>query len=417
MEKEKRTVLFLVLVAFVLRAAVIFLLPDYKNPEAYESGAIAENLAGGHGFRGGAWFVAEGPTAFMAPVYPFLIAFFKITGFPYPYLLLQLFQAAMASFAVFLLYRLCLFYVQRIVALISALLLAVYPISIYFSRLVLSSSLTLFLLIASLYFLSCCFHRRRRADPFLAGVSMGAGLLLEPALAFSFAGVFGFLCVRHGKDRSFASVARTLSLIALVTIAVIGPWVWRNYALFDRFIFIKNTAGLNLWQGNHAGATGSLFTREGKSVMASLSPEEVDQLIAMTEIEMNDWFLKKATSFIKAHPLEFARLYLSRLFNFFNPFPPRHFRYVGEEGYEGRFPFLRTLFYSLALLCAAGGLVVALRRGMDLGMIGVAVIAPAFFFALFHLDNHRYRFPYENLMLVFSAVAIQALGERLAPKQ
>src|SRR5216683_403064 len=79
--------LWMVLAALLVRLAVVgFLSPERLNPDrdhwrfAGETGRIARSLVQGHGFSS-PLHADTGPTAWMTPIYPFLLAgVFKILG-------------------------------------------------------------------------------------------------------------------------------------------------------------------------------------------------------------------------------------------------------------------------------------------------------------------------------------------------
>ncbi len=73
----------IILVALAIRLAVVgFLYPDQMDPSrnhwhfAFENGKIAYSIVQGHGF-GNPLFENTGPTAWLTPVYPYLIAVFS----------------------------------------------------------------------------------------------------------------------------------------------------------------------------------------------------------------------------------------------------------------------------------------------------------------------------------------------------
>src|SRR5258708_20304555 len=82
--RVRRAILFMILIAFLIRLAVIpFLLGDVLNPIrdhwnfGWEEGRIARSIAAGEGFSS-PLFGKTGPTAWTTPVYPGLLA----GGFP-----------------------------------------------------------------------------------------------------------------------------------------------------------------------------------------------------------------------------------------------------------------------------------------------------------------------------------------------
>src|SRR5216684_3953256 len=78
--RVRRAILFMILVAFLIRLAVIpFLLSDVLNPIrdhwdfGWEEGRIARSLAVGEGFSS-PLFGKTGPTSWTTPIYPLLVA-------------------------------------------------------------------------------------------------------------------------------------------------------------------------------------------------------------------------------------------------------------------------------------------------------------------------------------------------------
>src|SRR5260370_20906249 len=87
LKQLKRSVLFIVLMALAIRLIVVaFLYQGQLNPRrdhwpfGYETGRIARSIALGGGFAN-PLFQKTGPTAWMAPLYPYLVAgVFKLFG-------------------------------------------------------------------------------------------------------------------------------------------------------------------------------------------------------------------------------------------------------------------------------------------------------------------------------------------------
>ena len=78
----------MIISAFVLRMLVMFIWRTYRFPEApnhfgfgFETGSIAGAIARGEGFSSPFGVPNTGPTAWIAPLYPYLVAgVFKIFG-------------------------------------------------------------------------------------------------------------------------------------------------------------------------------------------------------------------------------------------------------------------------------------------------------------------------------------------------
>src|SRR5262249_17519271 len=85
--QERRMLLIMVLVALVLRLAVLTIGGTYKFPEredhfrfGWETGRIARSIGNGEGFSS-PFHGHTGPTAWIAPLYPYFLAgLFKLFG-------------------------------------------------------------------------------------------------------------------------------------------------------------------------------------------------------------------------------------------------------------------------------------------------------------------------------------------------
>jgi hypothetical protein len=82
----------------------------------------------------------------------------------------------------------------------------------------------------------------------VAGVLIGAGILVRPALLF-FAPLAGgwLLLQRRG---------RAALLLVVATAAVVAPWTARNVRVYGRFVLVASEGGVTFWTGNHPLARG-----------------------------------------------------------------------------------------------------------------------------------------------------------------
>lgn len=403
--KTRRFLLITILTGLMARLLLIFLLPDYQSPPAYEYGAIADHIVAGQGFAGGAWYVAKAPTAFMAPVYPALLALCKIGFAQYQYLAVQIIQAIIASLSLVPFYLIGRKLLSPQISAISTMMLALYPVAVYQSRLILTASLALSLLIFALYYTLEATEGRRGKAAWLAGLFWGLGLLTEPALIFVMPGLAVVLGYNSWKGAALARLVRPVTIMAVAAGLLTGAWVIRNAIVFQRFIFIKDTTGLNLWQGNNPQATGALYMADGRSIMDALSEAQVAELRAMDELAMDDWFKNQALQFIRDNPGSFIKLYLIKLACFYSPCLPRTMAQV-EPGKIGKFHLARSAIYLSLFVAALIGLGLAIAARRNVMLLLAIIVQPAFFYAFFHLDNHRYRYPYECFLIYFAAICI-----------
>ena len=93
-----------------------------------------------------------------------------------------------------------------------------------------------------------------------------------------------------------------LGLVAApVTLLLMLPWWVRNYQLLGSFVPLTTTSGIGLWIGNNPDATGGWVP-----MPASYQ--------GMPEVEMSRRAGREAMQWIGAHPLDFIKLTLFKLF-------------------------------------------------------------------------------------------------------
>jgi hypothetical protein len=143
----------------------------------------------------------------------------------------------------------------------------------------------------------------RRSAGFLAaaGVLLGYATLVQPslqlllpALAVAVIGLIG--------HRAHAMAGAVAFLVAAAV--VLAPWAVRNYLLFERFVLVSTNGGGNLYRANNPLATGG-YTDTGAVSLANLS-----------EIDQDAQGRRLAIAWIRAHPMQFAKLALEKQLRF-----------------------------------------------------------------------------------------------------
>ena len=251
-----------VLVAFALRLAVIaFLYPEQLDPSrdhwhfGYETGRIARSIAQGKGFSS-PLFGDTGPTAWMTPAYPYLVAgVFKIFG---------IYTKASALFLLSLnglvsaLTCIPVFFIARRgfgerVARWSAWAWAFFPYGIYFpAERIWETWIATFLL--TMLFLWGLYIEDSTSlrDWGGWGLRWAIAALVSPAVlsVLPFWGLW-ILYRRHQKGlRSVPQVA----VASILFIAVVSPWFVRNYMVFHRFIPFRDNMGIVLLMGTRGNS-------------------------------------------------------------------------------------------------------------------------------------------------------------------
>lgn len=245
------------MIALVLRLAVMaFLYPEQLSPErdhwkfGYETGRIARSIVEGKGFSS-PLFEDTGPTAWMTPVYPYLVAgVFKLFGVytKTSALVLLSFNAlvsALTAIPIFFFAR-CSF--GERVARWSAWTWAFFPYAIYFPVERIWETWLATLLLAILFWVALELEYGQRVWVWLLyGLLWGVEALTSPSAlsVLPFLGVW--TCYRLYRKRQRWLVPNALA--AILFIGVVSPWFVRNYRVFHQFVPFRDNMGLVLRLG------------------------------------------------------------------------------------------------------------------------------------------------------------------------
>ena len=386
----------MVLVALVLRLAVLTVGHTYRfNPVAdsfgfgWESGRIARSLSAGEGFSS-PFNGPTGPTAWVAPLYPYLIAgvfrVFGIYSHASAFVLLAL-NSVFSALTCWSLYCLADETVGRRVARWTGWTWALLPYSMYWAiRWVWETSFSALLLSLALLITVRLERAPRLRLWILLGVTWGVIALANPSclslLPFSAA----WLAYRLWRRRQpwFAGGA----LAAVLCLALIAPWTIRNYRVFGTLVPIRSNFGVELRLGNSMSAQGLWMSwfHPSQDLAQFARYRQLGELAYVRQRR------QEATDFIREHPARFAQLCLRRFIWF----------WIGTPRTSALDPSsaIRNSLFLLSSVLAFWGLVLVIRDGRP----GAALYAltllvyPAVYYLTF--AHPRYRHPIEPEMVI-----------------
>ncbi len=292
--------------AFSLRVLAVVTVGEWQQPETWEYGDVADNILAGKGFSGTAWFVPEGPTAFMAPVYVYVLAAFQGLFGAYAWAILMLVQALLGAITAVLLFRVARHAFGIPAGYAAAAIFALNPTHIYVATQIHPLALLTLLFVAVLALVQHTASRRTIAAAVLLGAVTGLSMLTDPAIICFIPIILAWPAVTQATQwrRGLALSACTLA----AAILVVSPWTLRNYLVMDHFIPVKSQAGFVLWVGNHPGATGTqtMLDSDGNVVNASHRMPEAwwDELREMGEPEAYNHLGREAVAYMLAHPAD-----------------------------------------------------------------------------------------------------------------
>ncbi len=290
----------ILLLGLLLRAAYYLLVtpfPIYSDEIAYTTSVLRLLETGNYevSYRGESFLRAYRPPGFPFLLTP-LVAAFGVERTPV--FIMHLGFYAATSVTVFFLAREL---AGRRFAILSVLLLALWPGYIYNTASIRSESAVIFLTcLTMLAFFKIWKSRRPVYWIALAGLSAGIAALFKPAyLLIPLLWVIYMMTARKIALRSLPAFAAAL----VIMIAVIAPWTARNYMVLNAFVPISTNSGLVFYSANNPKATGGYTPTMARDLPAEYVKDEV---------QANRLGMKWGREWILEHPVEFLRLVLSK---------------------------------------------------------------------------------------------------------
>lgn len=381
-----------------------------------ETGSIAKSVASGKGYSS-PYRKDSGPTAWLAPVYPLLVAgTFKALGvctIQSFWLLVALNTLCSAGTCV------PLFLIGKRLAgggvgSAAAWLWAVYPDAVIIPfAWIWDTSLSALLATAILWTTLKVTESNRWREWCGYGLLWGVTLLTNPAIG----SMLPFLLVwaalrRHpervgtgesqrysgdGKAWIWRRPAMALAIAALCCV----PWTVRNYLTFHRFVPLRSNFAFELYIGNNEN-----YDEKYRHMPGPITKErETLRYLRMGEMPFLDEERQKAIHFIATHPRTELTLLGNRFAAFWGgaPFPWETFR--SADSRLARALILCAVFSGMGGL---GGIVVLLWRHSD---EAAPLATYPLVFPLVYYVTHtslRYRHPIDPVVLLLTAIACEA---------
>jgi Dolichyl-phosphate-mannose-protein mannosyltransferase len=338
---HKRFLSCLMVCGLVLRLALMLRFGNPEKPEMYEMGVIASSMLHGNGYAMH-WLtyiplepvrkaMVESHTpppyqsAWQPPLQTYIVygAFQLFGETPQAASILMLMNVLWSSFIPLLVYRITLLLgtsdadmerPARISAIIATFFLpAAYAVITY-------SGSSLYQLVFLLFFWMLLLALRRQKTAYLlaAGVVAGVQMLLRSEfLAIGIFMILGTGIIAGVQANTWAKskdVVIATGIACALALAVISPWMLRNYAVFGKIVPIVSRPWFEIWRGNNLYATGCEWkenTSERCSVLAdtALYADLTRKFDALPydntfEIRANALLQQEAQTFVRTHPAE-----------------------------------------------------------------------------------------------------------------
>lgn len=267
-----------------------------------EDVAIASSICAGQGFASPFQF-PSGPTAFLAPGYPYLIAgVIRVlgTGLAAANTLVA-FQMLLSLLTVFLVMKVARAHFGTRAAHLAGLVSAIaepflLPPLYVWDTCISALLLTVAVLVAP--------RVNNRLQFGLTGAGCAIATLINPSLLPALVAIFAWSAWR----------SRIVPWLGLVVFLIVySPWPVRNYVRMHAFIPLRSNAGYELWQGN-PGVDGESPVHSGLVFRS----DDRNEFLAKGEVKYMADKGALARAWIGSHPREFARLTASRFLRFWS---------------------------------------------------------------------------------------------------
>lgn len=331
----------------------------------------------------------------------------------------------------------------RVIGLIGALAYACYPYLIFQNLTLIDTPLFMLILHGFVYAL-ILLRERMRFDAggwrlaALAGMLLGAGMLLRPVLA----PLAVLIALWFLTRRTLAQTIVRLLPVALIGALIVLPWSLRNSAIFGTFVPIALNGGGNLYQGNNPDVVP--YLRAGYDTQWT-SPEGAGAVPdSERHTPQGDQALADAAwAYLRANPSAIPELLWVKFWTHWsidvfprqNPKPGerplidqvRQTERDGQLALEGVDAGDPVTVYDTPLFDVIGrwvhrvyfggwfglaliGFALSLRYPRELGILGLIQLNMTMVYMFFH-PSTRYRSPTDPLLFLFSAYALLWLWE------
>jgi len=364
---------------------------------------IARSIVSGKGFGNPLGVINTGPTAWVCPVYPYLMAgIFRLAGIynVKSRLILLALNCIFAGLTVLPIYAIARRSFGPDVGVVASWVWVVLPSAWQIPIRMAWDSTSNALSFALIFWATLAVRGQRRL---LIWASYGAlwaiGILINASILSLAPLLYGWLLWELRKQA--VPWFKPLATAVLVCALGVAPWTFRNYLAFGKFIPIRSNMGLVLWMGNHPGSDGfdATLSPYGNMQQAALYQQ-------MGEIKYMTAKKHEAVAFMKSHPTKTLSMALRNAWTFWFDVADRQ----ANPWYGGsRYLSIDFIANAVVILFGLIGIVVALRSRISSAVLYLAVLAV--FPLVYYLTRPalRFRFAIEPILTILAAYGAACL--------
>ena len=281
------------------------------------------------------------PNLFMPPLYPYYLyffSFFNLSDANYVQTIL-ISQSLLSSISVIIFFKLNKFFFSKKISFYSSLFFSFFPLHIYACGQISSIVLQTFFIILFFYLFFIFIKKSNFSSIFLLSITSGLLILLrgEFIIIFILSLVYLFIF--------FKISLKKVSMILLIALITISPYLIRNIVTFETFTITKSI-GYNLWKGNNPNSQV-----EGATYINPILQNKIDKVKKdkFYTINLDNVFFDQAIKNIKKDPFEYLILFFKKIISFLfidinssqpNYYNPLHYLFVLALGITSLFGIL-----------------------------------------------------------------------------
>ncbi|MFA4844491.1 MAG: hypothetical protein WC632_06055 [Candidatus Margulisiibacteriota bacterium] len=386
----------------VLALYQLFVLSDPLVVDYHEYTDLARHIVAGQGYISSGFFrVMIAPSAFLQPVYTYLLAgaIFVFNSLSWAFFVIRLLQIIMLLGLWAVVYRITRELYGELSAQVSAFLLALYWPLITLTGFVWDTMLFC-LLVALIVHLALTYSNRSYKEAAWLGLVFGVTVLTNAVVLAFVALLLVSWLVKYRAD------VTKLVVVMLVMVSVILPWSVRNSLVFRSFVPLRTGFWFNVYLGNNPDATGTIYLRH-----KGLIPRNPDDGITfhfaplsreisyLNEQQLDQYLKPKALSFILSDIPRWLNLTARKVYYFwwFNPYEENNLFWMME--------------YAFILFGAAFGVYFSWRERRRITVLILALVAFTVVYGLTGpFFNWKYRAPLEPLLIILAGYGLVRLA-------
>ncbi|MGC1187447.1 MAG: hypothetical protein WA871_08640 [Candidatus Acidiferrales bacterium] len=395
-------------VAFAFRMGMLMRVPSgglnpvrTNLPFGYELGAVAASIASGHGFSSPLRWFATGPTAWFAPIYPYLTAaVFKLFGiYSYSsYLVLESINGALSALTCIPIFLAGKKSFGIVVGACAAWAWVVLPTAVLLPlRWIWDTAFSALCMAVILYVTLLLRDAPSLRNWAGYGVLWTFAALLNPSLLATMPFLVGWVILE--LRRNHASWGRGFATCALLFAIGLLPWTVRNALVFHKLIPLRGNFGLEFWLGNNPGTVDNDNGNEHPN--DNLAEAQIYRRMGETAYMAEKQH--EAMNFIRSHPADAARLTFHRVVStWLGTWDPFEDTWRYEPWWERVLQIYQIAFSLLAFI---GALLAFRSRNPDAAPYAMIIL---FYPATFYLTHGsaRYRHPIDPILTLLAVFAL-----------